>query len=128
MDRRKKFSQRLSELRIEKGVSSRDMSLSLGLSPAYINNIENNVSMPHDFFDFERRPSQALLELFRKEESLTQMQVELIIMKKMQRNPRFRFAHFCLRFFRKYKRSKPKLASTYCDRYHDRQPCSFEPP
>lgn len=82
MDRRKKFSQRLSELRIEKGVSSRDMSLSLGLSPAYINNIENNVSMPHDFFDFERRPSQALLELFRKEESLTQMQVELIIMKK----------------------------------------------
>ena len=36
----------------------------------------------HDFFDFERRPSQALLELFRKEESLTQMQVELIIMKK----------------------------------------------
>ena len=27
MDRRKEFSQRLSELRIEKGVSSRDMSL-----------------------------------------------------------------------------------------------------
>ena len=94
MDRRKKFSQRLSELRIEKGVSSRDMSLSLGLSPAYINNIENNVSMPsmdafflicdyleispHDFFDFERRPSQALLELFCKEEMLTLKQVELI--------------------------------------------------
>ena len=80
MDSRKIFSQRLSELRIEKGVSSRDMSLSLGLSPAYINNIENNVSMPsmdafflicdyleitpRDFFDFEQRPSSSLLELF----------------------------------------------------------------
>ena len=94
MDSRKIFSQRLSELRIEKGVSSRDMSLSLGLSPAYINNIENNVSMPsmdafflicdyleitpRDFFDFEQRPSSSLLELFKKETELNHFQIELI--------------------------------------------------
>lgn len=40
------FSRRLTELRIQKGVSSRDMSLSIGQSPAYINNIENGVSYP----------------------------------------------------------------------------------
>lgn len=94
MDRRKKFSQRLSELRIGKGVSSRDMSLSLGLSPAYINNIENNVSMPsmdafflicdyleispRDFFDFEQKPPVALLELYVKESCLTPRQINLI--------------------------------------------------
>lgn len=35
------FSQRLTELRQQKGVSARDMSLSLGQNPGYINNIEN---------------------------------------------------------------------------------------
>lgn len=40
------FSKRLSELRQEKGVSARDMSLSLGQSESYINKIENNYAMP----------------------------------------------------------------------------------
>ena len=40
------FRQRLSELRINKGVSARDMSLSIGQSPSYINNIETGVSLP----------------------------------------------------------------------------------
>ncbi len=40
------FSRRLAELRINKGVSARDMSLSLGQSPGYINNIENGVNYP----------------------------------------------------------------------------------
>lgn len=40
------FSRRLSELRINKGVSARDMSLSIGQSPSYINNIENGVNYP----------------------------------------------------------------------------------
>ena len=35
------FHKRLSELRIQKGVSARDMSLSLGQSESYINKIEN---------------------------------------------------------------------------------------
>ncbi|MBQ9994387.1 MAG: helix-turn-helix transcriptional regulator [Clostridia bacterium] len=40
------FSQRLSQLRLNKGVSARDMSLSIGQSPSYINNIETGVSFP----------------------------------------------------------------------------------
>ena len=37
----KEFSKRLCELRLEKGVSAREMSLSLGQSASYINRIEN---------------------------------------------------------------------------------------
>lgn len=40
------FAQRLAELRTEKGVSARDMSLSLGQSESYINKIENGRTMP----------------------------------------------------------------------------------
>lgn len=40
------FTKRLTKLRIEKGVSARDMSLSLGQSAGYINNIENGVNLP----------------------------------------------------------------------------------
>ena len=40
------FIKRLTELRMSQGVSARDMSLSLGQSPGYINNIENGVNLP----------------------------------------------------------------------------------
>ena len=40
------FAKRLSELRQQKGVSARDMSLSLGQSESYINQIENQKSLP----------------------------------------------------------------------------------
>lgn len=40
------FIKRLSQLRIYKGVSARDMSLSIGQSAGYINNIENGVNLP----------------------------------------------------------------------------------
>lgn len=40
------FARRMSQLRIEKGVSARDMSLSLGQSASYINKIENQRTMP----------------------------------------------------------------------------------
>ena len=40
------FSSRLEEMRQEAGVSARDMSLSLGQNPGYINNIENMKSLP----------------------------------------------------------------------------------
>lgn len=42
----KKFADRLSELRIQKGVSARDMSLSLGQNSGYINHIENDQTLP----------------------------------------------------------------------------------
>jgi len=40
------FSKRLTELRMHKGVSARDMSLSLGQNPGYINHIENKQIFP----------------------------------------------------------------------------------
>ena len=43
---KQEFSDRLSALRINKGVSARDMSLSIGQSPGYINNIENGINYP----------------------------------------------------------------------------------
>ncbi|MBQ2903618.1 MAG: helix-turn-helix transcriptional regulator, partial [Clostridia bacterium] len=43
---KEQFSKRLVELRMNKGVSARDMSLSIGQSAGYINNIENGVNFP----------------------------------------------------------------------------------
>ena len=40
------FINRLAELRNQRGISARDMSLSLGQSAGYINNIENGVNLP----------------------------------------------------------------------------------
>lgn len=63
------FIRRLVDLRQSKGVSARDMSLSIGQSAGYINNIENGINLPsmttffyicdyleispQEFFDFE---------------------------------------------------------------------------
>ena len=74
-----KFAERLAELRISKGVSARDMSLSLGQSAGYINNIENKKNLPsmtvffyiceylnvtpHEFFDFDVKSPQQLNEI-----------------------------------------------------------------
>ena len=46
MDYAQWFSERLTQLRMEKGVSARDMSLSLGQRESYINKIENRRTMP----------------------------------------------------------------------------------
>lgn len=56
---REEFIKRLVSLRINKGVSARDMSLSIGQSAGYINNIENGINLPSmttffyicDYFD-----------------------------------------------------------------------------
>ena len=42
----KDFSLRIATLRTKKGVSARDMSLSMGQNPGYINNIESGKSLP----------------------------------------------------------------------------------
>ena len=42
----KDFALRLARLRESKGVSARDMSLSIGQNPGYINNIETGKSKP----------------------------------------------------------------------------------
>ena len=42
----KTFGERLAFLRTQKGVSARDMSLSIGQNPSYINSIENKKALP----------------------------------------------------------------------------------
>ena len=70
---------RLIQLRTQKGVSARDMSLSLGQSPGYIFNIESGKSLPsmsvffcicdyfeitpRDFFDFDSASPKKLNNL-----------------------------------------------------------------
>ena len=43
---REDFIKRLTELRMNKGVSAREMSLAIGQSEGYINNVENGVNFP----------------------------------------------------------------------------------
>lgn len=73
------FSIRLARLRTQKGVSARDMSLSIGQNPSYINNIETGKAMPSmsaffficdylgitpkEFFDTEAEQPEELREL-----------------------------------------------------------------
>lgn len=47
------FAQQVSKLRIEKGISAREMSLSLGQGASYINNIENGRTLPSMAMFFE---------------------------------------------------------------------------
>ena len=46
MDYLEWIAKRVAQLRMEKGVSARDMSLSLGQSESYINKIENRKTLP----------------------------------------------------------------------------------
>ncbi len=73
------FALRLSKLRNQKGVSARDMSLSIGQNQNYINNIESGRSLPSltgffyiceflnitpsEFFDLDSNDPVALREL-----------------------------------------------------------------
>ena len=79
MELAEKFAERLSQLRLAKDVSARDMSLSIGQSAGYINNIENKNNLPsmtmffyiceyleispQDFFDFDNRNPEKLGEI-----------------------------------------------------------------
>ena len=79
MEIEERFVERLSQLRLAKGVSARDMSLSIGQSAGYINNIENKNNLPsmaaffyiceyldispQDFFDFENKNPEKLNEI-----------------------------------------------------------------
>jgi len=47
------FAKRLTELRTKRGVSARDMSLSMGMASNYINGIENGDTMPSMSMFFE---------------------------------------------------------------------------
>lgn len=89
------FYRRLSELRIQKGVSARDMSLSLGQSESYINKIENKRTLPsftgflyiceyfgitpQEFFNDRLTAPQKLKELNAELEKLTPEQAEHVL-------------------------------------------------
>ncbi len=88
------FRQRLAQLRILKGVSARDMSLTLGQSESYINKIENGKALPSmqvffyiceyfgispkDFFDSENRSPAAVEALTDDLKTLTDSQIASI--------------------------------------------------
>ena len=73
------FSQRLVQLRTQMGISARDMSLSIGQNPGYINTIENAKALPSmnnffyicdflhispkDFFDTESESPEKIKKL-----------------------------------------------------------------
>ncbi len=91
----KDFSLRLSALRLKKGVSARDMSLSIGQSPSYINNIETCVSFPsmtsffyiceylgitpQEFFDTDSKDPVKEKELLNAVKGLDSEQLEHLI-------------------------------------------------
>ena len=90
------FYCRLAELRTQKGVSARDMSLSLGQSESYINKIENRRTLPsmtgffyiceylgitpQEFFNTAAFSPQKSKELLHEIEKLSPEQTEHILM------------------------------------------------
>lgn len=89
------FIKRLVDLRMNKGVSARDMSLSIGQSAGYINNIENGVNYPSmtvffyicdylnitpkEFFDTETVNPTKANELLEAAKSLSNDQLDNLI-------------------------------------------------
>ena len=90
----KDFSLRLAQLRERKGVSARDMSLSIGQNPGYINNIESGKSMPSlsgifyicdylgitpsEFFDIDSNDPIRLSDLINDLKKLNDKQLDTI--------------------------------------------------
>lgn len=88
------FSLRLAQLREKKGVSARDMSLSIGQNPGYINNIESGKAMPsmaglfyicdylgitpREFFDIEAKDPQKLNAIINDLKHLDDEQLETV--------------------------------------------------
>lgn len=99
------FYERLIRLRTQKGVSARDMSLSLGQSESYINKIENRKALPsmsgffyiceylkvhpRDFFDEEVQVPALFRELNQELKSLNMRQAAclLSLVKDIKRQP-----------------------------------------
>lgn len=90
----KLFSKRLAELRIQKGVSARDMSLSLGQNPGYIRAIESGTTFPamssffyiceylnvtpQEFFDFKEEHADGINALVDQLDKLDEEQIQAL--------------------------------------------------
>ena len=91
----KDFANRIAQLRAVRGVSARDMSLSIGQSAGYINNIENGINYPSmtvffyiceyfgitpsEFFDTQNKNPVRTQELLDATKGLNSQQIELLI-------------------------------------------------
>lgn len=91
----KDFALRLTKLRIKKGVSAREMSLSMGQNPGYINGIESGKALPSfsgflyicdylnitpaEFFDVSINNPTKSKELLEAAKSLSDEQLEHLI-------------------------------------------------
>lgn len=89
---RKEFGERLSQLRQQKDVTARDMSLSIGRNPGYICDIESSQAMPSmvvffhiceylgiepkDYFDVEVEAPVLLQDLMKYLRRLNPKQIE----------------------------------------------------
>lgn len=92
---KEEFSARLTKLRMAKGVSARDMSLSIGQSAGYINNIENGVNLPsmsvffficeylgitpYEFFDVKSTDPSKINKLLEAAKNLNDTQIDMLI-------------------------------------------------
>ena len=90
----KQFQDRLSELRLQKDVSAREMSRDIGQSENYICNIENHHNLPsmsaffyicdylkvtpQEFFDLDSRDPKRLAEIIEKLKRLNPEQLALV--------------------------------------------------
>ena len=88
------FQTRLAQLREKKGVSARDIRLSIGLNPGYIKNIETGKALPSmsgffyiceylqlspkDFFDTDAKNPEKLKELIKYLKKLDDKQLDSI--------------------------------------------------
>ena len=97
------FAERLASLREQRGVSARDMSLSLGQNPSYINKLENGKAMPSmevffyicdylhvspaEFFDEKKKAPAKLREISKECQGLSGESLEhlLFIIRAMSR-------------------------------------------
>lgn len=87
---------RITELRTQRGISARDMSLSLGQSESYINKIENKRTLPsmagflyiceyfgitpQDFFNVDSPAPQKSKEVLQQLNKLTPAQADHVMM------------------------------------------------
>ena len=90
----KDFAERLAMLRTKKNVSAREMRLSIGQNPGYINHIETGQGTPsltglfyiceylgitpHEFFDIESSNPAKTAEINKLLKKLTDEQLEIV--------------------------------------------------
>ena len=92
---KEEFIRRLTELRINKGVSAREMSLSLGMNENYINRLENGAGLPkmetifficdylgvtpQEFFDLGTSDPVKCNKLYMEARSLSSAQLDMVL-------------------------------------------------